>query len=312
MSFCSGPSGSGKSTLLRLLKKEIQPHGNLTFGDIHLKGRPLEETDKIGFVFQDPENQVVSSDVLHELVFGLENTGMSTAKMRARVAEMVHYFGAESVLQQSTQQLSGGKKQQINVASVLLMQPDVLLLDEPTSQLDPVSTREFLDLLVRLNEEFGMTIILAEHRLEEVISLCDRMVFMESGKVVYEGAPATLLPKLWNSHYHEYVPSISALYFMLGGKGRVPLSVKEGRQWIDGSEQLNDSKITEFTFSLHDADMKNFNKKTDEREHLLSVKQAFYRYEKSMKFVLDELDFHLEQGEFYALMGGMGLVNRHF
>ncbi|XJZ28834.1 ABC transporter ATP-binding protein [Bacillota bacterium Lsc_1132] len=285
-----GPSGSGKSTLLRLLKKEIQPHGELS-GDILLNGQPLQETSDVGFVFQDPENQVVADDVLNELVFGLENSGLSTTEMRSRVAEMVHYFGAEQQLQQKTQELSGGKKQQINLASVLLMQPDILLLDEPTSQLDPVSTRELLDLLVRLNEEFGMTILLAEHRLEEIIALADKMVFMEKGQAVEEGDPRFVLTKLWSSPYRDYVPSIPALFLKLNGQGAVPLTVKEGRNWINGFEIQH--KPVETSRSV-------------EGKVIFQIKQAFFRYNKEKNFVLDELDFRLNKGEVYALMGGNG------
>ena len=211
-----GSSGSGKSTLLRLLKKEIQPNGKLS-GELFVNNQPLSKVEgiskEVGFVFQDPENQVVADDVLHELVFGLENIGLSTNEMRNRLAEMVHYFGAESLLHRKTNELSGGKKQQVNLASVLLMQPDILLLDEPTAQLDPVSAREFLDMLIRLNDEFGMTIILAEHRLEEVFTMADKIVMMEKGRIIHEGDPRQVLTELWNSPYKDYIPSIPSLFF---------------------------------------------------------------------------------------------------
>ena len=235
-----GPSGSGKSTLLKLLKKEIKPHGSFS-GEILYQGKPVEEmnelSSQIGYVFQDPENQVVADDVLHEMVFGLENIGLSTNEMRNRVAEMVNFFGAESLLDRKTHELSGGKKQQINLASVLLMQPDVLLLDEPTAQLDPVSAREFLDMLKRLNEEFGMTIIIAEHRLEEVFTLADRILMMDHGQLQMEGEPKSVLTKLWDSPFKTFVPSIPSLFFSLNGKGSVPLTVKEGRK-LDGTRDI--------------------------------------------------------------------------
>lgn len=169
---------------------------------------------EIGFVFQDPENQVVADDVLHEIVFGLENSGLSTNEMRSRVAEMVHFFGAESLLHRKTHELSGGKKQQINLASVLLMQPDILLLDEPTAQLDPVSSREFLDMLKRLNEEFGMTIIIAEHRLEEVFTLADQIVMMEKGQILIDGEPQRVLRQIWDTPNQAFVPSIPTLFLV--------------------------------------------------------------------------------------------------
>lgn len=285
-----GASGSGKSTLLRLLKKEIQPYGQQT-GVIQINGQALQQSKEVGFVFQDPENQVVADDVLHELVFGLENSGLPTTEMRRRVAEMVHYFGAEALLQQKMHELSGGKKQQINLASVLLMQPDILLLDEPTSQLDPVSAREFLDLLVRLNEEFGMTIILAEHRLEEIIALADQLVLMKKGQVVQAGDPRLVLSRLWNSAYQEYIPSIPRLFLKMSATGTLPLSVKEGRNLVG-----------QFIYQQRQENPLQKPKK----EPLIQVKNAFFGYDKQKSFVLDELNFTLEKGEVYALMGGNG------
>jgi energy-coupling factor transporter ATP-binding protein EcfA2 len=288
-----GSSGSGKSTLLRLLKKEIQPHGKLS-GELFINGTLIDHTAEIskgiGFVFQDPENQLVADDVLHELVFGLENTGLSTNKMRSRLAEMVHYFGAESLLHRKTSELSGGKKQQINLASVLLMQPEILLLDEPTSQLDPVSAREFLDMLVRLNEEFGMTIIMAEHRLEEVFTLADKIVMMDKGQIVHEGNPSEVLKRLWNSPFQDYVPSIPSLFLTMNGQGTLPLSVREGRRWIQ-------------PFSFKNKPFKHIPEHKDE---VLRAKEVSFYYDNKAERVLDELNFSLEKGEFYALLGGNG------
>ncbi|MEH7336125.1 energy-coupling factor transporter ATPase [Neobacillus drentensis] len=290
-----GSSGSGKSTLLRLLKKEIQPHGVLN-GEISINGAPIQETTglskEIGFVFQDPENQIVADDVLHELVFGLENIGLKTNEMRNRLAEMVHFFGAESLLHRKSHELSGGKKQQINLASVLLMQPDILLLDEPTAQLDPVSSREFLDMLKRLNEEFGMTIIMAEHRLEEVFTLADEIVMMEKGQILFNGEPREVLPQIWNSKNQAFVPTIPRLFLSHKGTGMVPLTVKEGRNWVQESSAFfsEESKKMEYPIG-------------DER---IGLKNLSFRYDKKNDFILNDLDFSLAKGEFYALLGGNG------
>ncbi|WP_462410572.1 ABC transporter ATP-binding protein [Neobacillus sp. Marseille-QA0830] len=283
-----GSSGSGKSTLLRLLKKEIQPHGQLS-GGISINGSDLQESKEVGFVFQDPENQVVADDVLHELVFGLENIGLSTNEMRSRVAEMVHYFGAEALLSRKTYELSGGKKQLINLASVLLMQPDILLLDEPTSQLDPVSAREFLDMLIRINEEFGVTIILAEHRLEEVLPLADKIVMMEAGEIIHEGDSRQVLTDLWDSPYKAYVPSIPSLFLKINGEGTLPLTVKEGRGWIQ-------------RYSIKE---KVLTPRAAIRDEFIQTKNVSFYYDKN-SMVLNELDFTLNRGEFYSLLGGNG------
>jgi energy-coupling factor transport system ATP-binding protein len=294
-----GPSGSGKSTVLRMLKKEIQPHGVLK-GELIISGQSLDQdgepSSRVGFVFQDPENQVVADDVLHEVVFGLENMGVMTNEMRSRVAEMVHFFGAESLLHRKTHELSGGMKQQINLASVLLMQPDILLLDEPTAQLDPVSAREFLDMLVRLNEEFGMTIILAEHRLDDVFTIADKIVLLKNGKCIAEGEPKQVLETIWNSPERTFVPSIPALYLSTTKKENrrgIPLSVKEGRKWIQELNLIGQSKEDRLHMEIQD-------------KKLIEVKELLFRYRKEGEIVLNELNFTLNKGDIYALLGGNG------
>ncbi|MGJ7919496.1 ABC transporter ATP-binding protein [Neobacillus sp. LXY-4] len=294
-----GSSGSGKSTLLRLLKKEIRPHGKFT-GDIVINHRSISESDgpasEIGFVFQDPENQVVAENVLQEIVFGLENMGLSTTEMRSRVAEMVHFFGAESLLERKTYELSGGKKQQINLASVLLMQPDILLLDEPTAQLDPVSSRELLDMLVRLNEEFGITIIVAEHRLEEFFTISDKIVMLDQGEITHVGEPKQIMKMLWDSPNRVFVPSIPALYLSAENTGDhafPPLTVKEGKRWI---QQINliEPKATSSPL------VKNHN------EILFHIKNLSFLYNRDDDMVIKDLEFSLNKGETYALLGGNG------
>lgn len=294
-----GSSGSGKSTLLRLLKKDIQPHGELK-GEITVNGHNLQDSNRqlrnVGFVFQDPENQVVADDVLHEIVFGLENLGISINEMRGRVAEMVHFFGIETLLLRKTNELSGGMKQQINLASVLLMQPDILLLDEPTAQLDPVSAREFLDMLARLNEEFGMTIILTEHRLEEVLTIADKIVMMENGEVKTEGDPLDVMTAIWESSNRSFVPSIPSLYLStrkMEERKKLPLSVKEGRNWLVNRSIARQNPVIQPVIKR-------------ENTILLEVKDLFYRYNKDEEFVLKDLHFSLKKGEMYALLGGNG------
>jgi energy-coupling factor transport system ATP-binding protein len=294
-----GSSGSGKSTVLRLLKKEIQPHGVLK-GEMMINGHSLSQdgmpSSQVGFVFQDPENQVVADDVLHEVVFGLENMGVMTNEMRSRVAEMVHFFGAESLLHRKTHELSGGMKQQINLASVLLMQPDILLLDEPTAQLDPVSAREFLDMLVRLNEEFGMTIILAEHRLDDVFTIADKIVLLKNGKCIAEGEPKQVIETIWDSQEQPFIPNIPTLYLSTTKKENrrdIPLSVKEGRNWVQDLKLIGQSKE------------KRFHKEIQNKK-LVEVKDLFFQYRKEGDPVLNELDFTLNKGEIYALLGGNG------
>ncbi|CAM3955139.1 ABC transporter ATP-binding protein [Mesobacillus zeae] len=291
-----GASGSGKSTLLRMLKKEIQPNGVLA-GDIMIDGKPAEiaKSEKIGFVFQDPENQVVADTVLHELVFGLENIGLPTSEMRNRVAEMVHFFGAEPLLHRKVEELSGGKKQQMNLASVLLMQPDILLLDEPTAQLDPVSAREFTNMLVRLNEEFGMTIIVAEHRLEDFVAAADKVVMMEKGQAVYDGCPEDSVEWLWDSGRRAYIPSLPSFFKSVDGEGQIPLNVRDARKWLQQCQITSGKEKIGGT-----------SKDPGGKESVLRAENIHFGYGKDADFVLKGLDFSLEKGSFYALLGGNG------
>ncbi|WP_281890696.1 ABC transporter ATP-binding protein [Paenibacillus sp. YYML68] len=265
----AGPSGCGKTTLLRLLKAELQPVGRLE-GEIRFRGKllgehePAELACRIGLVQQQPDNQLVMDRVLQELAFGLENMGVPADAMRRRIAELVHYFGMESWLHQSVHTLSGGQKQTVNLVAALLLQPEVLLLDEPTAQLDPVASKDFLQMLRRLNEELGVTIILTEHRLEELSGMADRLVVLgRDGTITYAGPPRSWIGQLHregSQRYEPYMPGIARLYLAVqehrkqgaaslhgmgaeaaaGGAAEVheaadahiPLSVREGRQWL--------------------------------------------------------------------------------
>ena len=205
--FC-GVSGCGKTTLLKQLKQDLAPHGERS-GRIFLNGQALdtlterERAEKIGYVLQNPENQLVTDKVWHELAFGLENLGVEPSTIRRRVAEMANFFGIQGLFHHDTMHLSGGQKQLLNLASVMVMQPEVLILDEPTSQLDPIAATEFIQTLQKLNKELGLTILLVEHRLEEVYPLADRVVMLEQGKIIANGTPkdvATALQAIDRNH----------------------------------------------------------------------------------------------------------------
>ena len=192
-----GESGCGKTTLLRLLKRELAPHGERT-GEISYLGCPQQELDErtaaceIGFVMQNPENQIVMDKVWHELAFGLENMGLPQQKIRRRVGEMACFFGIDEWFRKETHHLSGGQKQLLNLASIMAMQPKLLILDEPTSQLDPIAASDFIGTLVKLNRELGTTILMTEHRLEEVFPAADKAGVMEEGKMLLWDVPRTV------------------------------------------------------------------------------------------------------------------------
>lgn len=165
-----GGTGSGKSTLLSLAKPQIAPAGDRA-GQVRVFGRPVDGLDgaaacEVGYVFQDPDNQIVCDSVWHEMSFGLENLGTPQGEMRRRVAEASYFFGMGPWFHSDTDALSGGRKQLLALASTLVMQPRVLLLDEPTAQLDPIAARNFLHALFRVNRELGCTVVVATHEPE--------------------------------------------------------------------------------------------------------------------------------------------------
>ena len=193
VTLCGG-TGSGKTTLLRLLKKELQPTGTIA-GTVCFLGKELsdyaygETAGEIGFVMQNPDEQPVTDRVWHELAFGLENMGVPSEEIRRRVAEISAYFGIDEWYEKAVDELSGGQKQLLNLAAVMVMRPRVLLLDEPTAQLDPIAAQNFMNMIVRLNRELGMTIVLAEHRLEEALAVSDRALVLRDGELLHEGTP---------------------------------------------------------------------------------------------------------------------------
>lgn len=189
-----GKSGCGKTTLLRHLKSVLTPHGERA-GRILFEGVPLEDVPqrdqsaKIGFVMQNPDAQIVTDKVWHELAFGLESLGCDKDSMRFRVAEMASYFGIESWFHKDVRDLSGGQKQLLNLASIMAMRPSVLILDEPTSQLDPIAASDFLNTVRKINLELGVTVVLTEHRLEEVFACADKVLVMDRGAIASVGSP---------------------------------------------------------------------------------------------------------------------------
>ena len=244
-----GPSGCGKSTLLRHLKTCLTPHGVLT-GEILFDGKPLSETDErtqsqeIGFVLQSPENQVVTDKVWHELAFGLESLGYDTPTIRRRVAEVAAFFGIENWFYKNVTELSGGQKQLLSLASVMAMNPQILVLDEPTSQLDPIAASDFLALLGKINRELGITIILTEHRLEEAFPFATRVIVMEKGRIVCDDVPEKVGLALREKDSGMFLAMPTAMRVWAGVKTELPcpLTVRDGSEFLtarNGEVPLN-------------------------------------------------------------------------
>lgn len=298
----AGPSGSGKSTLLRLLKQEISPFGRRE-GEIYYEGTPLHQLDKkkaareIGMIFQDPENQIVMDHVLNELIFGMENLGMDTVQMHKKVAELAHFFGIHPFLKRAVHELSGGQKQLVNLASILLMEPAILLLDEPTAQLDPIAAKNFLHIINRVNKEFGITIIMVEHHLDDVLPLCDRMIVLDAGKITIEGKPRQVIQTIWerkHGQFRHYLPKVAQLFFHFQPHSKansVPLTVREGRQWV---QQI-----------LVERQEKQIKEQKSSRP-LLELKNIVFQYEKDRERVIDHAHLSVQEGEFLAVVGANG------
>lgn len=298
-----GKSGCGKTTLLRLLKSTIAPNGDVS-GDIYFCGRRLSEYDEreqageIGFVMQSPDNQLVTDKVWHELAFGLESMGVPTPEIRAKVAEMASFFGIEEWFHKKVDELSGGQKQLLNLASVMVMQPSALLLDEPTSQLDPIAAQEFLKTLEKINRELGTTVIITEHRLEEVLPISDRVIVLDGGKVIADGTPEKVGKSLKESGHDMYLalPTPMRVYGAVDGGKECPLTVREGRSWLESYAKDN-------TLCPELIPIPN---KEPVSQTAVEVKDAWFRYEKDLPDVIKGLDITIKKGELFAIVGGNG------
>jgi energy-coupling factor transporter ATP-binding protein EcfA2 len=213
-----GDSGSGKTTLLRQLKKELWPvgerNGDILFENENLKEiSPIESARRIGMVFQNPDDQLVMDTVIQELAFSLENIGEDSDSIQKKIAEMVSFFGFQDILYTQVNQLSGGQKQLVNLAAVLILQPHLLLLDEPTAQLDPIATKEFINLLQRVHDELGVTIMINEHQLDELLPLSTRLLILEEGKVSFDGQVVEGLKKsIKDQKLAEFIPEVPRLF----------------------------------------------------------------------------------------------------
>lgn len=305
-----GPTGCGKTTLLRHLKPELVPVG-VRDGQVLYQGMEMygeAQTKKIppgdiGMVMQHPDSQIVMENVRQELVFGLENLGFDTPTIRSRMAEMAHYFDMESWMDQPTDELSGGQKQLLNLASVLVLQPKVLLLDEPTAQLDPIAAKQFLQTVRRLNQELGMTVIMSEHRLNDAMPIADRVLIMNEGSIVFDGDNGEAASYMWleqQTRFRAFLPAPSKLFFALENSASnraVPLEVKEGRSWYN--DWIRDhSEVTTNRIDASSAET------LDQQHPILGVSEVTFRYAADEPLVLNRLSLEVGSNEWVALLGG--------
>ncbi|MGI6175699.1 MAG: ABC transporter ATP-binding protein [Christensenellales bacterium] len=298
-----GKSGCGKSTLLRHLKAVLVPHGQRE-GGVYYRGKPLEEMDeraqtsKIGFVLQDPDHQIVTDKVWHELAYGLESLGYDTKTIRLRVAEMASFFGIQGWYHKTVFELSGGQKQLLNLASIMAMQPEVLMLDEPTSQLDPIAAADFLATIKKINTEIGTTIILTEHRLEDALPLADKVVVMGKGEIIAQEEPKKVgaVLKQKNDPMLYAMPAPTRLYLALeNGGAECPVTVREGKEYLRKYAAAKDSTLRRAQQAA-----------AAERQKVVTLKDVWFRYEKQGEDILRDLSVEIRQGETYCIVGGNG------
>ena len=328
-----GKSGCGKSTLLRQLKKNLIPYGEKN-GGAYYEGTDITELDdrlnasEIGFVQQNPDNQIVTDKVWHELAFGLESLGLDNQTIKRRVAEMASFFDIQTWFRKDVSELSGGQKQLLNLASIMVMQPKVLLLDEPTSQLDPIAASEFLKVVYRINRELGTTVIISEHRLEELFTMADRVMVMDSGKIIamdtawkvgdylagscekdrhpmFYGLPAVM--KIYHKCKASGVPGL-----LREGREIAPLTIRDGRLWLEQllGERTFEGKLRheeKESETLRGTNAKSPENISENKRNIIEAKNLWFRYERNAPEVLRGLNVSAKKAELFCLLGGNGV-----
>ena len=279
----SGKSGCGKTTLLKHLKPSLKPKGEVD-GLIILDEEIEKDDTKIGFVFQNPNDQIVMDKVWHEIAFGLENTTTPLKQMKRRVGEIVNYFNLQNIINKDTQSLSGGEKQLVNLASVMVMNPKVILLDEATAQLDPVNREEFIKILKQINDDFNVTIIFIEHQLEGLLNVANRLIVMDEGKIVIDddiknAVNEMLVKEIFVESLPDYV-RVSSL------TDELCLSVKDARNSLSDFDDF-DIKDTEDVDTGILMEIRNLNFGHDD-------------------IVLKDLDLDIKQNEIFSIVGANG------
>ena len=321
-----GKSGCGKSTLLRQLKKNLVPYGEKK-GGAYYEGIDITELEdrvnasEIGFVQQNPDNQIVTDKVWHELAFGLESLGLDNASIKRRVAEMASFFDIQTWFRKDVSELSGGQKQLLNLASIMVMQPKVLILDEPTSQLDPIAASEFLKVIYRINRELGTTVIISEHRLEELFTMADRVMVMDSGKILTMDTPwkvgdylAGNSPKERHPMFYG-LPAVMKIYyqcktagvpgFIKDGKEIAPLTIRDGRLWLE--EILGQRSFKPPEDRAQQRVENEINENNNKKEGIITAKNLWFRYDRNTQDVLRGLNLQAGEAELFCLLGGNGV-----
>ena len=335
-----GPSGCGKTTLLTNLKKELMPAGRRS-GEIKFNGTRITDMDDIssacdiGYLFQNPDSQIVTDTVIQEIAFPLENIGLPTEEIRNRISEIVAFFGINDILHKNVNELSGGQKQLVNLCSLLVLRPQVLLLDEPMSQLDPIASYEFLSIVRRLNEEFSITVIMSEHKADSIFPFIDKAVFLKEGKIEFVDNAHNICSEVIDDEIFEnYLPAVTKIYNSLSVrypsliKLNTPLSIREGRRCLNtihddlikisngdvDSNNLNHDNLHITNKKYHSQEKSGILDKLpfkNNKDALIEMKGIYFAYERE-NLILKNVDFDLIKGDFLSLIGGNGVGKSTF
>ena len=294
----AGASGSGKSTLLHILKPVLRPVGKLE-GSVRLFGKDASELSereaaaKIGYVGQSPDEMIVTDKVWHELAFTAENLGLSRSETSRRIGETAEFFGLSELLDRDCDSLSGGQKQLLALASACVCTPELLLLDEPLEQLDPISANSLISAVLRLNRELGVTVIMSEHCIDEAFSIADRAVILSKGRTVFEAAPDNLGNTAFDSEVYPFLPTSARIWQATGCEGKCPVKLPEAREWLDSI--VDKRKVKEL--DIPDA---------PSGDKALVLKKLRFRFERHGKDIIKDLSADVRRGEIFGIIGANG------
>ena len=297
--FCviAGRSGSGKTTLLKCLKPSVAPAGKKS-GEILFDGADIgslskrDAAEKIGYVAQRPDEQLVCDTVRHELAFGMLNLGYNMEEAKLRSAEVCEFFGISDLYRKKTAELSGGEKQLVNLAAVMTLSPSVLLLDEPEAQLDPVSKNRLFDALARLNLETGVTVVIACHRLEGLLNLATKIIYLESGRAVFCGGPRRAVKTLDDDNFIKSLPAPARLGRDMP-EDRIPLTVR-------------DAKRLGLSFRVESGERRAEIAVDCSESPAVEVRRVYYRYDRKDEYILNGVTAAFPKGQITAVTGGNG------
>ena len=293
-----GLNGSGKTTLIQQLTPTFSQHG-ISTGTISFMNRPLSTVpeERIGYVMQHPDHQIVTDKVWHELAFGLENLGRPSAEIRRRVAEIVNFFGMQQWFEQDVATLSGGQKQLLNLASTVIMDPTLLILDEPTAQLDPIATDNFIQMLHKINHELGITIIITEHDVSQLLPYTTRILVLDAGEIIVDETTQAAIAAIFVKapYLIPLLPAAAQIVHAISpNSSELPISVSAGKIWL--AEAKRPQKTSMMVFDSVTA---------NKPQPLIRAKNIWFGYEKQPD-VIRNLSLTINAGETLMILGANG------